>query len=568
MGMILDYIEYILLAFFTIMFAWFIYDRYVQRKHQLLINYPIIGRMRYFFEAVREPFRQYFANEDFYESRDKIDWVYTASQNKPNYTSFSTGQPQPLPKFQIKHTNQVLNDDEVEDDFSVLIGEKREQPFKTKSIIYRSAMSDGAISPEGTRAFVIGAKNGKFTINTGEGSLTSNFFVTHHNHGGDEYMENIPITGINRTIYMVLSKLFNRAVALRALRAFLLTKDTEDTYVIDFDSLIFFRPNWDLPLSHFPKKVPDDMPDIIYQVSSGLYGCRDKDGKFDEERYQKVMRFCKATEIKIAQGAKQTGGKLMASKVTPAIAYYRGLEPHKDIFSPNRFPYAKTTKDLFDFVGKLQKLSSKPVGFKIVISSRDNIEEIAQEIKKRRDEKIDGIPDFITVDGGDGGSATAPLELMDRVGLPVKDAIHVVNSVLKEYGVKGEVKLLASSKILTPDDVAIVLALGADMVGIGRGFMMSAGCIRARECSGAHGRNCPVGLATQDAKKRGAYLVMKQSKKVANYHNNLIKGLKTVLAVVGKKSFRELCKDDLQFIDKNGFVHNDVNRYYKDKMRD
>ena len=115
----MDYIEYILGVFFAFMFAWFIHDKYVQRKHQLLINYPIIGRMRYFFEAVREPFRQYFANEDFYESRDKIDWVYTASENKPNYTSFSTGQPQPLPKFQIKHTNQVLNDDEIEDDFSV-----------------------------------------------------------------------------------------------------------------------------------------------------------------------------------------------------------------------------------------------------------------------------------------------------------------------------------------------------------------------------------------------------------------------------------------------------------------
>ncbi len=563
---ILEYIEYIIGGFFLIIIAWYIYDKYVQRKHQLLINYPIIGRMRYFFEAVREPFRQYFANEDFYESRDKIDWVYNASKDRANYISFSTGQPQPLPKFQIKHSNQVLNDDEVDDDFSVLIGEKREYPFKTKSIIYRSAMSDGAISPEGTRAFVIGTNEGNFTINTGEGSLTSNFFVTHSNHGGDEYMENIPITGVNRTIYMLVSKFFNRAIALKALRTLLLTKETYDTYVIDFDSLIFFRPNWSLPLKVFPKKVPEDMPDIIYQISSGLYGCRDKKGNFDEQRYQKVMSFCRATEIKIAQGAKQTGGKLMASKVTPAIAYYRGLEPYKNIFSPNRFPYAKTTKELFDFVGRLQKLSKKPVGFKIVISSRDNIEEIAQEIKKRKDKNKEGIPDFITIDGGDGGSATAPLELMDRVGLPVKDAIFIVNSVLKEYGIRDEVKLFASSKILTPDDVAIALALGADMVGIARGFMMSAGCIRARECSGSRGRHCPIGLATQDPKKRSAYLVMKESKKVANYHNNLLKGLKTILAVVGKKSYRDLCKNDLQFIDKNGFVHNDVNRYYEDKL--
>lgn len=559
-------IEYFFIGFFVFMVAWYIHDKYVQRRHQLLINYPIIGRMRYFFEAVREPFRQYFANEDFYESRDKIDWVYNASTNTPNYTSFSTGQPQPLPKFQIKHSNQVLNDDEIDDNFSVTLGEKREKPFVTKSIIYRSAMSDGSISPEGTRAFVIGTKNGNFTINTGEGGLTSNFFVTHANHGGDDYMENIAITGINRTIYMLVSKLFNRAVALKALRMMLLTKETEDTYVIDFDSLIFFRPNWDLPLSHFPKKVPEDMPDIIYQVSSGLYGCRDKDGNFDEERYQKVVSFCQATEIKIAQGAKQTGGKLMAEKVTPAIAYYRGLEPYKDIFSPNRFPYAKTTKDLLDFVAKLQKLSSKPVGFKIVISSKDNIEEIAQEIKRRKEEKLEGIPDFITLDGGDGGSATAPLELMDRVGLPVKDAIFIVNSILQEYGVRDQVKILASSKILTPDDVAIALALGADMVGIARGFMMSAGCIRARECSGAHGRHCPVGLATQDPKKRAAYLVMKQAKGVESYHNNLLKGFKTVLAVIGKKNHKDLCKTDLQFIDKNGFVHNDVNRYYASKL--
>ncbi|WP_037940166.1 FMN-binding glutamate synthase family protein [Sulfurospirillum arcachonense] len=560
------FIEISTAIFIIIMFAWFVHDKYVQRKHQLLINYPIIGRMRYFLEAIREPFRQYFANEDFYESRDKINWVYNASRDMPNYISFSPGQPQPLPKFLIKHSNQVLNDSEVSDDFSITIGEKRKYPFVTKSIIYRSAMSDGSISPEGTRAFVIGATNGNFPINTGEGGLTSNFFVTHANHGGDEYMENIPISGVNRTIYMLLVMFFNRAVALKVLRALLLTKETYDTYVIDFNSLIFFRPNWQLPFKLFPKEIPEDMPDIIYQMSSGFYGCRNKDGNFDEDRYKKVMSFCRATEIKIAQGAKQTGGKLIAEKVTPAIAYYRGLEPYKNIFSPNRFPFANTTKELLDFVGRLQKLSNKPVGFKIVISGRNNIEEIAQEIKNRKQNKMEGIPDYITVDGGDGGSATAPLELMDRIGLGIKDALFVVNSVLEEYGVRDEVKLFASGKILTPDDAVIALSLGADMVGVARGFMMSAGCIRARECSGAGGRHCPVGLATQDAKKRSAYLVMKQSLHIESYHNNLIKGIKTVLAVMGKKSHKELNKNDLQFVDKNGFVYTDVNRYLRKRL--
>jgi len=563
---VLEYIELIIAGFLTIIFAWYIHDKYVQRKHQLLINYPIIGRMRYFLEAIREPFRQYFANEDFYESRDKINWVQTASRNLPSYASFSPGQPLPLPKFLIKHTNSVLNDDEVDSNFSLTIGEKQKKPFITKSILYRSAMSDGSISPEGTRAFVLGAHRANFPINTGEGGLTSNFFVTHSNHGGDQYMENIPITGVNRTIYMVITKLFNRALALKTLRAMLLTKETAETYVIDIKSLIFFRPNWELPFDLFPKEVPDDMPDIIYQMSSGFYGCRDKDGNFSEERYKKVMSFCKATEIKIAQGAKQTGGKLIADKVTHAIAYYRGLEPGKDIFSPNRFPYGKTTEELFDFIGKLQKLSDKPVGFKIVISDKSNIEEIAQEIKKRKEKKLAGIPDFITIDGGDGGSATAPLELMDRIGLSIQDALFIVNDTLNEYGVRDEVKIFASSKVLTPDDLAIVLALGADAVGIARGFMMSAGCIRARECSGAGGKHCPVGLATQDPKKRAAYLVIKQSFKVSNYHNNLLKGLKTVMAVIGKKSHTDLSQEDLQFVDRNGFVHNHVNRYLHKKL--
>jgi len=154
-----------------------IYDKYIQREHQLLINYPFIGRFRYFFEALREPFRQYFGDEDFYESKDKVDWVYNASKNNTGFASFSSTQPQPNPKFLIKHSNIVLNDDEIKDNFSVTFCKNKKHPFISKSIIGRSAMSDGAISPEGTRAFVKGAYMGNFPINTGEGSLTTNFFL-------------------------------------------------------------------------------------------------------------------------------------------------------------------------------------------------------------------------------------------------------------------------------------------------------------------------------------------------------------------------------------------------------
>ena len=379
-------------------------------------------------------------------------------------------------------------------------------------------------------------------------------------------MQVIPLPAFYKFVYAITKLFGNRYIAINLAKKMVLPTDFEDTYIFDDEEMVFFRPNWDAPLEDFPKEVPEDMPDIIFQLSSGLYGARDKEGNFDEERYKKTMAFCKMTEIKLAQGAKQTGGKLVAKKVTPAIAYYRGVEPYKNLYSPNRFPFAHTVSELFDFVARLQKLSGKPVGIKIVISSKKNFLEYANEIKKRVLEGMEGVPDFISIDGGDGGSATAPLYLMDRVGLHVKDAVYIADTVLKEYGVRDKVKLVASSKILTPDDVVITMCLGADFIQIARGFMLSAGCIRARLCSGEGSHQCPVGLATQDKKRRRSYLVYKQSKEVANYHKNLIKGIKTIMAVMGLRHKDEFSKEHISFIDKNGYVYENVNRYMEQKI--
>jgi hypothetical protein len=169
-----------IVVFIVLSIVLFIYDKFIQRENQLLINYPLIGRLRYFFYLLRDPMRQYFGDEKFYESMDKLDWVYNASRDKINFASFSPAQPLPKPKFMLRHTNIVLNDDEVDNEFSVTFGENREKPFVANSVIARAPMSDGSISPEGTRAFVYGAKMGRFPINSGEGGLTSNFFVTHY----------------------------------------------------------------------------------------------------------------------------------------------------------------------------------------------------------------------------------------------------------------------------------------------------------------------------------------------------------------------------------------------------
>ena len=561
-----EFAELIISLFFIAVVILFIYDRYIQRKHSLLINYPVIGRFRYLFELLREPMRQYFGEETFYESRDKIDWVYKAAKDVPNFLSYSVSQPFHGSRIMVKHSNTVLNDDEVSDDFSVTFGEDKPQPFKAKSVIFRSAMSDGALSPEGTRAFVLGAKEAGFPLNTGEGGLTSNYFVTHGPDLSDaDYLEVVKSTAFSEFIFKITSLLFNRSLAIKAYRKVLLNKRTENTYIYDSASHALFRPRWDAPIEVFPKEVPEDMPDLVLQIGSGLYGVRDEKGVFDPVRYAKSMRFCKMTEIKIAQGAKQTGGKIMGSKVSADIAYYRGVEEGKDLISPNRFPYATTQEELFDFIGQCQEVSGKLVGMKIVVSDANTIEEMSKHLAQRNKEGK-AIPDYIAIDSGEGGSATAPLELMETIGLTTNNALYIVDTMLRKHGIRNEIRLISSGKILSPDDAVISLSLGADAVAIARGFMMSGGCIRARVCNGAGGHICPVGLATQDPRRRASYLVVRKSHEIANYHKNLIKGIRTMLSVIGIAKVDMLSKENLTYKNNNGEIFFDIDKYFHHKL--
>jgi len=525
----------------------FIYDRFVQRNNQVLINYPLIGRMRYFFYLLRDPMRQYFGDETYYDSFEKIDWINKAAQKKSLMYSFSMAKPYGGNSVLFRHANSVLNPEEVASSFSVTFGERHKYPFVTQSVIGRSAMSDGAISPEGTQAFAQGAYYARFPINTGEGGLTSNFLKTHQcsmNPDDNRFLSMKEGTFFAKSIYGLTKFFLNQYIAINLYRSMVIRAKDADTYTFDANRKLFYRVDWSQDLEFFPKKPLSDLPDIVFQMGSGLYGVKTAEGKFDELRYQKVMKFCKMTEIKIAQGAKQTGGKLLAEKVTESIAYYRGVEAHKPLISPNRFPYADTIEALFDFIGKLQELSEKPAGIKIVISTRENFRAYAQEIAKRIEESRP-YPDFLTIDGGDGGSATAPREMMSRVGLPIRESLDIVISELNTLGIRDKVKIIASEKILTPDDAVELFAYGADFLNIARGFMISAGCIRARHCSGAGGHDCPVGLATMNKSKRSKFLVAKKSQTIANYHNALIEGIQSLLAIMGKCDISSLSKEDL-----------------------
>ncbi|OQX49807.1 MAG: FMN-binding glutamate synthase family protein [Epsilonproteobacteria bacterium 4484_20] len=538
-------IKIMIMVILLVMLGVYIYDRYIQRRNQLLINFPLIGRMRYLFYMLRGPMRQYFGDETYYDSYEKLLWINKVAAGKDPYLSFSPTKPYGNQKILFRHANFVKEVEEVQETFSVVFGEKRKYPFVAQSIVGRSAMSDGAISPEGTRAFAKGAYRAHFPINTGEGGLTSNFLSTLHcTDCSSHYLEFREGTWFAKSVFRVMKILTNREIAQRVYRRMVVRQKDRGTFIFDNINLTYFRIDWSALQEHFPKDVPDGVPDIIFQMGSGLYGVRDTDGNFDEIRYEKVMTFCRMTEIKLAQGAKQTGGKLLASKVSDDIAYYRSVPAHEDLISPNRFPYTQTMGMFFDFISRLQELSGKPVGFKIVISTREEFEVYAKALQKRKEEGR-SITDFLTIDGGDGGSATAPLEMMSKIGLPIREALKIVTEVLEAYGLRGDIRLIAAEKVLTPDDVVELLCHGADFINIARGFMISAGCIRARECSGAGGKNCPVGLATMDETKRSKYLVSEKARHVANYHNELIAGVRSLLAVMGKTTIDELGREDL-----------------------
>lgn len=401
----------------------YIYDRYIQRNKTLLINYPIIGRFRYLLEKAREPLRQYFGDDNFFASRDKINWVYSASQNQPKNMSFSPSD-NIEEKFAFKHNQIVLNDTDISNDFSVEFGNKYK--YKTNSLIGRSEMRDGSISPEATKAFSIGALKGKYPINTGEGGLTSNFLSTMKINGSEKYLTIIDGSNFSKSIFFIFKKIINKNFSAKIYRYInLKNRKDSDSFLLDIDTLYMYRINWDVSLDKFPESIPENIPDIILQIGVGKYSVRKKDGTFDFERYEKVMRFCQMTEIKIAQGAKQIGGSLSKDNIDSSYAYYYNVNEGEDV--KNRYTLFKSEDELLSLIDKLREISKKPIGIKIVISNKEDIENFIKKMIK-----MNIFPDFITIDGGEGGSTNAPLDLVNLIGLDIQTSIHILKEILKK----------------------------------------------------------------------------------------------------------------------------------------
>jgi len=276
--------------------------------------------------------------------------------------------------------------------------------------------------------------------------------------------------------------------------------------------------------------------DIIWQIASGYFGCRNDDGTFNPDRFaqQAAEPQVKMIEIKLSQGAKPGhGGILLAAKVTPEIAEARGVPLGQDCISPSRHSEFSTPRGLLEFVERLRTLSGgKPVGFKLCIGHPWEFFGIAKAMLE-----TNILPDFIVVDGAEGGTGAAPIEFTDHLGTPLQEGLLLVHNTLVGIGLREKIRIGASGKIVTAFDIARTLALGADWVNSARGFMFAVGCIQAQKC---HSDRCPTGVATQDPLRQRALNVQDKSERVFNFHENTLNALRELVQAAGLNSPSEL----------------------------
>jgi len=269
--------------------------------------------------------------------------------------------------------------------------------------------------------------------------------------------------------------------------------------------------------------------DLIFQVASGYFGCRNADGTFNPEKFRETASLdqIKMIEIKLSQGAKPGhGGMLPASKITEEIAEARGIPMGVDCVSPAAHPAFTTPLELMQFISDLRRLSGgKPVGFKLCIGHR---REFMCMVKAMLETGV--VPDFIVVDGTEGGTGAAPVEFANHVGMPMIEGLAFVHNTLRGAGLRDQVKIGAAGKIVSAFDVARALALGADWCNSARGFMFAIGCIQAQAC---HTNHCPVGVATQDKLRARALDVGDKSQRVARYHKNTLSALGEMTGAAG-----------------------------------
>ena len=461
-----------LFAFALILFIVFIFIKDItQKKHGVLRNYPVIGRLRYFFEELGEYFRQYFFAGDRDEmpfNRSTRGWVYRLAKNEGGIIGFGSTYDLHLPGALIfvNHPFPVLEEERLPTP-SLILGENHcTQPFEARSIVNVSGMSFGAISAPAVRSLSRGAAVAGCWMDTGEGGLSP-----YHLEGGC---------------------------------------------------------------------------DIIMQIGTAKYGVRDAHGELSAERLVELSKVVKAFEIKLSQGAKPgKGGVLPGKKVTAEIARIRGIPEGRDSISPNRHRDISDMNQLLDKVAYIRDLTGRPVGVKLAIGGWSFLNDLADAVHRKG---LEFAPDFIAVDGGEGGSGAAPQALADHMGLSIEEALPRVVDSLIESGLRQRIRVVASGKLVTSARAAWALCVGADFINTARGFMFSLGCIQALRCQT---NTCPTGITTHSHRLQRALVVEEKYLRVANYANNMNREIDMIAHSCGVRHARELRREHVRLVQAN-----------------
>ena len=275
--------------------------------------------------------------------------------------------------------------------------------------------------------------------------------------------------------------------------------------------------------------------DLIWEIGSGYFGARNPDGRFSPERFADTATLdqVKMVELKMSQGAKPGhGGVLPAAKVSQEIALTRGVPMGCDCISPSGHSVFSTPIEMMEFIGEMRRLSGgKPAGFKLCIGHPWEFLALCKAMLQ-----TSVYPDFIVIDGKEGGTGAAPLEFLDHIGMPMREGLNFVHNALIGINARDRIKLGASGKIVSAFDIARAMALGADWCNAARGFMFALGCIQSQSC---HTDRCPVGVATQDRTRQRALVVNDKWVRVKNFHAATLQALKEIVAAAGLDHPRE-----------------------------
>ncbi|MFN2310042.1 MAG: FMN-binding glutamate synthase family protein [Gammaproteobacteria bacterium] len=289
--------------------------------------------------------------------------------------------------------------------------------------------------------------------------------------------------------------------------------------------------------------------DLVFQIGTAKYGVRDAQGRLDDEKLRAVAAHpqVRMFELKLSQGAKPgKGGILPGAKVTAEIARIRGIPVHVDSISPNRHAEIATVGELLDMIGHIRALTGKPTGFKLVVGDGRFFDELCAEILRRG---AAAAPDFITVDGAEGGTGAAPMSLLDNMGMPLREALPLLADKLIEYGLRERVKVVASGKLVNPAEVAWALCMGADAVVSARAFMFALGCIQALQCNKD---TCPTGIATHNPHLQKGLDPRNKALRVMNLVQNLHREVGMIAHACGVAAPRQLSRAHARMVQPNG----------------